>query len=228
MKKHTPYPSEKPGASGAAYYTKLMLVFYDYFVLGFMSTFVWRCSTRKIMIPFMQSFVTKNHLDIGCGTGYFLQHGKIPPDGDLALCDLNTNCLNKAKERLRRPKTQILLHDILEPLPDTVGPFDSISMFYLLHCLPGPTSRKTLVLKMLKRHLTPDGILYGCTILGPNSGNQTWLSKFALGRINRKGHMGNLGDTEIEFVEAFRKNYRDVDTWIEGSMMLFKAKGPIP
>ena len=222
----TPNASEKLGAPGANNYTKLALIIYDYFVLKFMSSIVWRCSTSKVMVPFFRANVSKRHLDIGVGTGYFLEHGNIPLDAEVTLCDLNQNSLDKAKARLGRPNTHCLLHDIFEPLPDTVGPFDSISLLYLLHCLPGPTSRKTNVLKHLKRNITPDGVLFGSTILGED-GNHTGLSRLALRRINRKRRMGNLEDTEREFEEALRKNYHDVKTWTVGAVFLFTARRPI-
>lgn len=80
---------------------------------------------------------------------------------------------------------------------------------------------------MLKRHLRPGGVLFGCTVLGPKSGNQTWLSKRALARINSKGRMGNLDDTEEGFVEVLQKNYQQVDSWVVGSMLFFTAREPI-
>ena len=80
---------------------------------------------------------------------------------------------------------------------------------------------------MLKHHLKPDGVLFGCTVLGPKSGNQTAWSKWALGRINRKGRMGNLDDTEEMFVEVLQKNYSQVESQVVGSMLVFSARQPI-
>ena len=140
-----------------------------------MSYFFWRCSTTQVTLPFFRSHVRRTHLDIGVGTGYFLQHSHLAPDAPITLCDLNANCLEKTKERLGRPDLDCLHHDILEPLPESVGSFDSISLMFLLHCLPPPQKRKCQVLCMLKHHLKPDGVLFGCTVLGPNSGDQSRL-----------------------------------------------------
>ena len=76
---------------------------------------------------------------------------------------------------------------------------------------------------MLKGHLEPGGVLFGCAILGLQSGVQTRLSRLALRRINAKGRMGNLHDTE-EFVEVLRQNYVDVESRVVGSMLLFSAR----
>ena len=218
---------EKDGAPGAAAYTRIALIFYDWFILGFMSYFFWRCPTRKVTLPFFRAHIRRTHLDIGVGTGYFIHNSRIDADAPITLCDLNANCLEKTKTRLGRPDVDCLHHDILEPLPDSVGRFESISLMFLLHCLPPPQERKCQVLRMLKRHLKSDGVLFGCTVLGPKSGDQTTLSRFALRRINRKGRMGNLDDTEEIFVQALRSNYRNVQSRIVGSMLLFSARDPI-
>ena len=230
MAKSDPLLDGKAGIPGAAAYSSFTLFIYDYFVLKFMAFFFWRCSTSAVLEPFFRSHVSRNghHLDIGVGTGWFLEHANLsPPSSSITLIDLNANCLQKAKARLNRIDLDCIQHDILEPLPPDIGPFDSISMMYLLHCLPPPQSRKGQVLAMLRHHLKPGGVLFGCTILGPFSGNQTRLSKFALKRINAKNRMGNLDDTEEGFVEVLRKNYGSVESLVVGSMLVFTARDPI-
>ena len=228
MAPNTPSSSgEKPGAPGAAAYSKLVLFFYDFFVLRFMSSIFWRCSTARVTLPFFKANIRRTHLDIGVGTGWFLQHSPLASDAPITLCDLNPNCLEVTKERLGRPDLDCLNLDILEPLPESLGSFDSISLMFLLHCLPPPQERKCQVLRTLKHHLKHDGILFGCTVLGPSSGDQTRLSKFALRRINSKGRMGNLGDTKELFIETLEKNYSHVESRVVGSMLLFSAREPI-
>lgn len=219
---------DKDVQSGAHGYTSFALKIYDYLVLGFMSNFVWRCSTSKVMIPFFQANVrgSTRLLDIGVATGYFLEHGNIPYDTEVTLCDLNPNCLIKAKERFGRPGTRTLAHDIFQPLPAAEKQFDAISMIYLLHCLPGPTSRKCSVLAHIKHNLTPDGVMFGSTVLGP-TGNHYWFSRFALKRLNKKQHMDNLRDTETEFTETLRANYHDVNTRTVGALFMWTASRPI-
>ncbi|KAL8830783.1 MAG: hypothetical protein Q9191_001238 [Dirinaria sp. TL-2023a] len=226
-KSTAPVLSEKAGVPGAAVYSRVLLVFYDFFILKIMSSIFWRCSTARVTLPFFRSHIRRNHLDIGVGTGWFLQNSHPASDASITLCDLNANCLEKTKERLGRPDLDVLQHDILEPLPESLGTFDSISIMYLLHCLPPPQERKCQVFSMLKHHLKPDGVLFGCTVLGPKSGNQTSWSKWALRRINRKGRMGNLEDTEEMFVEVLNKNYSHVESQVVGSMLVFSARQPI-
>ncbi|KAK4458617.1 hypothetical protein QBC42DRAFT_255163 [Cladorrhinum samala] len=57
--------------TGTAWYTPLTLPFYDYHVLGFNMSFVWRCPTSSVLLPFFRQNFTLNHLDVGVATGYF-------------------------------------------------------------------------------------------------------------------------------------------------------------
>lgn len=96
---------------GAYLYTDFGLTIYDFLVLYPMKTFVWRYSTSEVLLPFFRSNVcsSKYHLDIGCGTGFFLERGHINPDTKVTLYNLNSNCLERSTSRLGRPtKTRCL------------------------------------------------------------------------------------------------------------------------
>lgn len=205
-----------------------MLFIYDYFVLIFMCKFIWRCPTSKVTLPLFRKNVSKRHLDVGVGTGYFTRYGGIPPAAQVTLSDLNMNCLEMAKIRLDRPDVDcnLLYHDILEPLPDTVGPFDSISMLYLLHCVPGSASRKAAIFSHLKHKVSPNGVVFGANVLGERRVH-TRLSNWWVHRINRHRNMDNLGDNEAVFAEALRKNFYEVEVRVIGAVFVFVARRPI-
>lgn len=209
-------------------YTSFLLWIYDFFILKVITSLMWRCPTSKITLPFFRANVTSRHLDIGVGTGYFTTNGNIPSEGQLTLCDLNSNCLKMAEGRLGRldVECRLLEHDVLEPLPKAVGKFDSISMLYLLHCLPRPSSRKAAIFSHLKHNLAPNGTMFGATVIGERR-YHTGLSFWWLGRANRKGFMDNLEDNEQEFTQSLRENFRDVETQVVGAVFLFKASEPI-
>ncbi|TKZ10198.1 hypothetical protein CRX46_07685 [Escherichia coli] len=63
--------------------------------------------------------------------------------------DLNEASLNAASTRAGESKIKHKIsHDVFEPYPAALhGQFDSISMFYLLHCLPGNISTKSCVIR---------------------------------------------------------------------------------
>lgn len=75
-----------------------------------------------------------------------------------------------AKRRIARSDARTLQHDVMTPFPGDER-FDSISLFYLLHCLHGPLDARAAIFAHLKHNLTPDGVLSGATILGDEAGH---------------------------------------------------------
>src|SRR5215471_7704675 len=81
--------SDAAVARGAAVYTPSTLALYDLVVLGFSNSLVWKCSSRLIL-DFYNEHISGKHLDIGVGTGYFLDRCRFPTSTPtIALLDLN-------------------------------------------------------------------------------------------------------------------------------------------
>lgn len=122
---------------GAKIYTPLTLKLYDWWVLGVSNRLAWGCPTKEHLLPHFLEHLGNNHLDIGVGTGFYLTH--VPESSLISLMDLNEASLNAASTRAGESKIKHKInHDVFEPYPAALhGQFDSISMFYLLHCLPG-------------------------------------------------------------------------------------------
>ena len=76
--------------------------------------------------------------------------------------------------------------------------YDSISLFYLLHCLPGPLAAKAEKFARLKHKLQPDGVLFGATILWDEAGHNGF-GRVLMNIYNKKGIFGNHHDTESGF-----------------------------
>jgi hypothetical protein len=113
-------------AKGAAVYTPLTLAFYDLVVLGFSNSFAWQCPSRLIL-NFYNHHVSNKHLDIGVGTGYFLDRCRFPSDAPtIALFDLNRNCLAATARRLRRYIPSCHLGNVLRPIDIGISEFDSV------------------------------------------------------------------------------------------------------
>ena len=86
-----------------------------------------------------------------------------------------------------------MLHDITQPLLIPADQkFRSVSLMYLLHCMPGPPSRKATIFAHLKMHLAEDGVLFGATVLGKGV-EHNWAGRFLM-LIYKKGVFGNLDD----------------------------------
>ena len=218
---------EATTASGASIYSVPLLLrwFYDLWVLNISNTFFWRCSTSKILLPFFQKNVRDHHLDIGVGTGYYLANVEFPSKSTITLCDLNADSLAEAQKRIGRERTRCIVHDIEKPLPQDEKYFGSISLMYLLHCMPGPPVRKAAIFGHLRERLNKDGVLFGATILGKgvehNLGGRTLMNAY-----NKKGIFGNVEDSADVFLDALKKNFEDVDARMEGTVLLFTAKKP--
>lgn len=212
---------------GAAVYSPLVLKIYDAWVLGISNSYAWRCSTRKVLLPFFQQHAGRVHLDVGVGTGFYPAKAELPASTHIALMDLNPGSLQAAQHRLNRPATELIHHDVMTPLPARMGDaFDAISLFYLLHCLPGTMADKSTVFANLKPYLKRGGVLYGATILGDEA-NHNGLGRKLMDVYNRKGIFGNRHDTRDGLKQALQQHFAQVSIRVEGTVALFEARQPV-
>lgn len=120
----------------------------------------------------------------------------------------------------------MLLHDAFEPLPVKDGErFESVSLCYLLHCMPGPPERKAALFKNLRGCLSEKGVLFGSTILGQGV-EQNAFGQYLMNLYSKKGFFGNLLDSRKVFEDALKENFEDVECRVEGVVLLFKARKP--
>jgi SAM-dependent methyltransferase len=179
--------------AGHAFYTKRALAIYDPAILGFFSRVAWKCPSGRILEHY-DEHVSTNHLDVGVGTGYFLDRCRFAsPSPRLALMDLNLNCLAVARARLARYHPEVYRANVLEPIPLAAPKFDSVGMNYLLHCLPGSIRSKGVVFQHLKALLDPGGVLFGATLLHDGV-QRNWLARRVMDRNNAHGIFSNTED----------------------------------
>lgn len=216
-------------AAGGAIYSLpgLLSIVYDSFVLGISNSYIWRCSTKQILLPFFAARQSSHHLDIGVGTGYYLAETRTSTTANITLCDLNHDSLQAAKTRLKTigVDAKILQHDIEKPLPLGRERFESISLMYLLHCMPGPPERKTAIFDHLKTNLTDNGVLFGSTILGRGA-EHNLAGKTLMYLYNRAGVFGNSQDGAAIFIESLKRNFEEVEASVVGVVLLFTARKP--
>jgi hypothetical protein len=114
--------------------------------------------------------------------------------------------------------------DVLKPLP-VEGPFESAGMNMVIHCLPGPLTRKALAIRNVAAVLSSTGTLFGATILG-RSGEHGWLAHRVLTAFNKRGAFDNLDDTEDGLREILSASFEDVELETVGSAAIFAAGRP--
>lgn len=242
-------PQDLPAQNaGTMVYFPLFLNIYDFTILWLSNTYLWECPTLTTQLPFFRGALGRRHLDMGVGTGFY-PASAIPDSAcrELTLVDLNPHSLDKAKFRVESAvekkeeggkvkgrklqdgglEITTLVADATAPLllPEEAK-FDSISLFFLLHCIPGPASRKNAVFDAVRPHLAQDGVLVGTTILGPESKACGWVDGAILRLYNTCGIFSNWQDTREGFEEGLRRNFGEVDVRVEGRVMLFTARRP--
>lgn len=209
-------------AAGAAVYSAPVLAIYDLFVLGFSNTWAWRCPSRRIL-DFYNRHVSANHLDVGVGTGFYLDRCRYPePKPAITLLDLNPNSLATAANRLQRYQPRTVQADVLEPLPLDSHRFDSIGLSYLLHCLPGSMPEKEVVFRHLQPWLNPGGVVFGATILGRGQRHNP-LARTLLRVYNRRGIFGNWQDDAAGLEQILQANFGEYTLDVVGCVALFAA-----
>jgi SAM-dependent methyltransferase len=214
---------DDPAYDGQREYTPFFLKIYDPVILGFFTRVVWRCPTTRLVEGY-QRHVGHRHLDVGPGTGYFLERAGLAEHSAVTLLDPNAHVLGHASKRLRDLDITPVEADVCKPLPID-GPFDSAALAGVIHCLPGPLSRKAEAVANVAAVLAPTGVLFGSSILG-FAGSHTWLSRRALRVLNRRGTFDNLGDTQEGLSEILRASFDQVEIETIGSMAIFAARNP--
>jgi ubiquinone/menaquinone biosynthesis C-methylase UbiE len=111
-------------------------------------SYIWRCRTKSVLLPFFRENFSSRHVGCGVGTGYFVAKALVPisfsqTQQELVLMDASSDALQVAKAHNLAvvPDAQLMCleGDVKGPLPKELqdARFDSISMFNLFHCVPG-------------------------------------------------------------------------------------------
>jgi SAM-dependent methyltransferase len=210
--------------AGQRVYTPFTLRVYDLFVLGFSNRFVWRCRSSKLLERY-ESHVGARHLDVGVGTGWFLDQCRWPVENpQITLLDLNENSLSTASDRIRRYAPATVQANVLDPVDLGDSRFDSIGANFLFHCLPGELEWKaTTVASNLRPYLASGGVLFGSTILGRGVAHNL-LGRRLIRLYNRKGIFSNIEDNQRGLEQGLASELTDVETEVVGAVALFAGR----
>jgi SAM-dependent methyltransferase len=185
---------------------------------------VWRVPEGPILGNYQRN-IRDGHLDVGPGTGWFINRSGLGDGARVTIMDPNPTVLEFASARLGRFDIDVVEADVCKPLP-MPGHYQSAALNLVIHCLPGPQSRKAGAIANVAAVLAPDGVLFGATVLG-EAGPHTWLSRRVLHAFNRRGAFDNLDDSETAVREMLEASFRQVDLEIAGSVAIFSARDPI-
>lgn len=216
-------PDAQEVERGQRIYTPFVLRAYDLFVLGFSNRFAWGCPSRT-MLERYDRLVGGRHLDIGVGTGWYLDRCAWPVEQpEITLLDLNENSLAVAARRLARYAPQTTRASVLDPLPLGERRFESAAANYLLHCLPGRIEAKAAtVAANVRPHLEPGGVLFGSTILGRDVPHNR-LGRRLMKLYNAKGIFSNAEDDERGLARGLASVLGDVEIEVVDTVALFTA-----
>jgi len=207
-----------------AYFNPVLLYFYDWVVFSFVAKFIWGVSTELLLKRYEQ-MLRNAHLEVGVGTGYLLD--KLNPDEvSLDLMDLSENCLDKTRRRLVRFNPATYLHNILEPcdsLASTLNnKYKSLSLNFVMHCVPGDYLEKSSAFGHLKKLLTDDGLLFGASVVA--KGNKAnWFTKPVMWILNSIGLFNNRDDHPEDLRSGLEAHFRYVSVRVVAATAFYSA-----
>ena len=214
-----------PAYKGQADYNRLVLNLYDPLVVGPIAKFIWR-SPKDRLVERYRRFIRPNHLDVGPGTGYFLDRSGLPDGSAVTIVDPNPNVLRHVRGRLKQFNVTAVEADVLKPLP-VQGPFDSAALHLVIHCRPGPSERKSKAVQNVAAVMADDGTLFGASVLG-RSGPHNRAARALLRVFNRQGGFDNLDDSEESLHRMLSASFEEVELGVIGSIAVFSATGRRP
>lgn len=209
--------------AGQAIYTRRTLNLYDFVVLGVSNRWIWRCPTH-LQLAHYDRHVSSRHLDIGVGTGYYLDKCRFPSSTPrLVLMDLNERSLAHAEARVARYRPAKLVRNVLESIDHQGEVFDSIGLNYLFHCLPGVFREKSVVFDNIRSLAAPGAKVFGATLLQGPDVPRSFAARRLMAFYNRKGVFTNRGDTLPELREALTIRFDRVEIQRIGCGALFSG-----
>jgi len=216
-------PTKAELEAGQAIYTKSNLIFYDFIVLSVSNNYIWKCPSSLIEAHYNAN-VSSNHLDVGVGTGYFLDRCRFPNNSPrVGLMDLNPNSLAHTAKRLERYQPETYQQNVLEKIETPIKPFDSIGANYLLHCVPGAITEKAVVFDHLKTLMNPGARIFGTTLL-QGGVERNWAAQRLMALYNNKGIFSNTKDTLADLKSALSQRFENVKVDVVGCAALFSGQ----
>jgi len=219
-------PGQRDSEAGQAVYSPLFLFFYDWYVLRLTSRMVWGCPASKLIGHYNRN-VGARHLDVGVGTGYFLDRCEFQSaEPEIVLMDMNRNSLEHCAKRIARYAPELIVGDVLGDTGLEPGRFDSIGLNYLIHCLPSAVEGgKWKLFANLAPLLDPEGVLFGATVLCEDL-ELGLAQRKLMGAYQRKGIFSNQRDSLAKLEAGLEAHFDEVEVELSGVVGVFTARKP--
>ncbi|HEY4019970.1 MAG TPA: class I SAM-dependent methyltransferase [Pseudonocardiaceae bacterium] len=203
-------------------YNPRRLAVYDAVVLNVFCRLAWRCPPGAMMRLYNEH-VGNRHLDIGPGTGYFVDRCRFPTERpELTLLDLSAECLDMSAKRLARFSPATCQANLLDPLPLPRAHFDSAAMNLVFHTIPGGWEGKGKIFKHVAETLRPGGVLFGTTVLAEGVPMNA-VTRRALQEQYRRGNFQNQGDSPEGLREQLSRYFPSSQVSVRGIVGVFVA-----
>lgn len=217
--------SVQPAEADRAFSTRRSLAVYDAAVLGFLSRVAWKCPPGRVLEHYNRH-VTANHLDVGVGSGFFVDRCRFPTERPrLGLVDASEACLEMAMCRVSRYRPEMYRANVLAPITLETRAFDSLALNYLIHCLPGTLGSKGVVFDHLVPFVDPGGVVFGATLLHGGA-DRNRLARTVMKWNNARGIFSNTADTADGLRSLVNAHLIDVTIEIVGCVALFSGRTP--
>ena len=214
-----------PNYKGYRGYNRFLLAIYDPWVIGVTTRAFWKVPVPAGIEQYRRNLGPR-HLDVGPGTGYWIEKAAPPAGTEITLLDPNPNVLARCSRRLAAMHPTTVQASVMEPLP-VDATFDSAALSFVIHCLRGPMSNKAAAIRNVAAVLEPEGVLFGGTILGLEEHHRPQARLFLKG-ANKIGDFDNLGDTAAGLRGILEESFQDVEIEVVGSAAMFTARNPRP
>ena len=115
------------------------------------------------------------------------------------------------------------MQNILHPALQPIDKFDSISVNYVMHCVPGAFGVKGVAFSPLAALLAPGGTLFGTTVLSKDVGKNLLARPF-MWRMNALGVFNNRQDSALDLLNYLRTHFSVVEFEIVGVTAFFAVR----
>ena len=208
---------------------------YNRATLPFTTSECWACHVGccgAVPRPRCSTLYDRNigvsHLELGVGTGYFLDMCHFPDARPrITLVDLNPTPLAVSARRISRFGPEVIVANVLDPLPVPAGSYDSVAANFLLHCLPGDWRDKGKVFANAATALRPGGCLFGSTILA-HGVSTTAPARSVMRLYNARGIFHNARDDLAGLDQELADHFADHRVTVRGTVALFEARTAQP